>query len=195
MGHRREERAPIVLRALVWGADAEGKMFVEPAQTLDISATGARLHGLDRRVQVGTILGVEHGDNRGRFRVVWIGKPGTSQQGQVGIRCVALGQRLNKTILYVDDQEHEREQRSSLLQSCGYYVLTAATGREAQALAATRRFDVIIVDHPLLDMDCETFLRELKRVQPIARIVVVSAFPGKIPEPLMALANGFVHKG
>ncbi len=195
MGNRREERVPIVLRALVWGADADGKTFVEPAQTLDISATGARLHGLARRVHVGAIIGVEHGDNRGRFRVVWVGKPGTSQQGQVGLRCVALGQRLSKTVLYVDDQEYEREQRGSLLRSCGYEVTTAATGRDAQELAATHRFDIIVVDHPLLDMDCETFLHDLKRVQPTARVIVVSAYPGKIPENVMALAGAFVHKG
>ncbi len=195
MGHRREERVPIALRALVWGVDAEGKLFVTQAQTADISSTGARLQGLDRSLELGSVIGVQHGDNRGRFRVVWIGKPGTRQAGQVGIRCIALGQRSPKTVLYVEDQDHEREQRSSILQACGYAVVAAANGRSAQELIQARHFDVIVVDHPLLDMDVQEFVRQVKQLHGRARIIVLSAFPGTLPEPVMEVADAFVHKG
>ncbi len=195
MGSRQEERAPIALRALVWGVDAEGKLFVTQAQTLDISSTGARLQGLDRPLELGSVIGVQHGDNRGHFRVVWVGKPGSPRAGQVGIRCVALGQRSSKTVLYLEDQDHEREHRASLLQTCGYDVITAAKGRTAQDLVRTRHFDIVILDHPLLDINCEEFLRQVKQAQHRTRIVVLSAFPSMVPEPVMELADAFVHKG
>ncbi len=195
MGHRREERAPIALRALVWGVDTEGKLFVTQAQTLDISPTGGRLQGLDRELELGAVIGVQHGDNRGRFRVVWVGKPGTPQAGQAGIRCIALGQRSAKSVLYLEDQDHEREHRASLLQTCGYDVVTAVNGRAAQELIQTRSFDAVVLDHPLLDVDCEEFLRRVKHIQHRTRIVVLSAFPAMVPEPVMELADAFVHKG
>ncbi len=195
MGHRREERAPIALRALVWGVDVEGKLFVSQAQTMDISPTGGRLQGLDRQLELGSVIGVQHGDNRGRFRVVWVGKAGTAQEGQAGIRCVALGQRSPKSVLYLEDQDHEREQRASLLQTCGYDVVTAANGRTAQDLIETRRFDAVVLDHPLLDINCEEFLRRVKQLQNRARIVVLSAFPAMVPEPVVEMADAFVHKG
>ncbi len=195
MGNRCEERVPLALRAVIWGADVDGNVFVEEAQTLDISTTGARIQGLSRRVEVGTILGVQHGDNRGRFRLVWVGTPGAPREGQIGIRCIGLGQRVNKSVLYVDDQEHERQQRGSLLQSCGYEAETAATGRSAWELCQTRSFDTIIVDYPLLDIDTEAFVRELKRAQSKVKIVIVSAFPRQVPETLLGMVDGFVHKG
>jgi hypothetical protein len=34
---------------------------------------------------------VRHGTEKARFKVVWIGKPGTPQEGQVGLLCIETG--------------------------------------------------------------------------------------------------------
>jgi hypothetical protein len=56
--------------------------------TYDISARGARLvapHGVR---EVGQIISLQRMSRRAAYKVVWIGKPGTSRQGQVGLAAI-----------------------------------------------------------------------------------------------------------
>ena len=56
--------------------------------TYDISATGARLvapHGVR---EVGQVVSLQRLSRRAAYKVVWIGKPGTSRQGQVGVTAI-----------------------------------------------------------------------------------------------------------
>ncbi len=131
MAHRNEERTHLRLTALVWGMDGDGRVFMEQVQTVDISPMGARLKGLNRDVKIGSIVGLQNGDNQGRFEVVWVGEPGTDREGQIGVRCVQVGSHNKKTILYVDDQDFELDRRRSLLEAFGYGVHTASTATEA----------------------------------------------------------------
>ncbi len=48
------------------------------------------LEGLDRALGVNDVIGVRHAGQKGRFLVAWIGKPGTSEQGQIGLRALEL---------------------------------------------------------------------------------------------------------
>src|SRR6516165_9493404 len=64
MAYRTEQRTPFRLTALVWGSDEAGHMFMETVQTLDISPMGARLRKLQHPVQVGSILGIQNGDEQ-----------------------------------------------------------------------------------------------------------------------------------
>ena len=95
MAYRTEERAALRLTALVWGTDGDGQMFMEQVQTLDISPMGARLKGLTKPVSTGSILGIQNGDNQGRFEVVWIGERGSEREGQIGDRDACLPQDLS----------------------------------------------------------------------------------------------------
>jgi hypothetical protein len=87
----REKRTQKKLPVRVWGMDSTGKLFSIEAFTVDITPRGARLEGVSCMLQRGAIVGVECGRSRARFRVAWVGHPGTSREGQLGIQCVEPG--------------------------------------------------------------------------------------------------------
>ena len=75
----------------VWGMDSAGKPFSQTARTVEVSGKGARLEGLTCQPQSGEIIGVQHGTQKARFRVLWIGEKGTPQESQIGLACVEPG--------------------------------------------------------------------------------------------------------
>jgi hypothetical protein len=87
MAPLRELRVPLQLEVRVWGTDVTGKPFFQTARTAEVSAKGARLEGITC-LKVGEVIGVQHGNQKARFRVVWIGEQGTPEQGQIGIACL-----------------------------------------------------------------------------------------------------------
>src|SRR5579862_9277819 len=70
------------------------KVFLDPvgkttqwACTHEISRRGVRLQGVQGISAVGQEIWVQRRNRRAKFRVVWIGKPGSDQAGQVGAEC------------------------------------------------------------------------------------------------------------
>ena len=53
--------------------------------TYEISTTGARLVAPPGVKTVGQTIWLQRQNRRARYKVMWIGAPGTSQQGQVGV--------------------------------------------------------------------------------------------------------------
>ena len=99
----REVRVRMQLEVRVWGMGSDGKPFSQTARTIDISGNGARLEGVACLKQVGEIVGVQHGSEKARFRVVWIGDKDTAQEGQIAITSVDAskciwGHRLQHTV-------------------------------------------------------------------------------------------------
>jgi PilZ domain len=86
----REVRVPLKLDVRVWGIDCWGKPFSRHARTLEISALGARLEDVGG-VQKGDIIGIQYGEAKARFRIVWVGQPTSEQAGSVGVECVEPG--------------------------------------------------------------------------------------------------------
>jgi len=87
----RELRIPMQLEVRVWGMDSTGKPFSQTARTVDISGRGARLAGITGPKQRGDVIGVQHGNLKARFQVMWVGANGTADQGQIGIACLDAG--------------------------------------------------------------------------------------------------------
>lgn len=71
--------------------DRHGKLFEQYATTLDITPVGACLTGITCDLQVGCIVGVQHGNSKSRFKVAWIGDAGSSRDTQIGIITVEPG--------------------------------------------------------------------------------------------------------
>src|SRR5229473_1095649 len=67
-----------------------------------------------------------------------------------------------------------RELLRRALERAGFAVATAATGREAVKLFGERQVDLAITDLMMPEMDGLTLIRELMRVQPSARIIVIT---------------------
>ena len=59
--------------------------------TYEISLLGARIAALPGIRQVGQIIWIQRQNRRSKYKVCWIGEPGTSLSGQVGVECMEPG--------------------------------------------------------------------------------------------------------
>ena len=75
----------MVLPIRVWGVDGSGQLFNQLAHTLDISRTGARLGGMRGMLAAGDSLTVQYKQKKAQFKVVWVGRPGSVGERQVGL--------------------------------------------------------------------------------------------------------------
>lgn len=91
MPKRREARINVPLSVRLWGLDRDGKVFSQYVKTLNIATSGARLYGVTAALEPGFIVGVQCGNMRARFMVVWIGEQGGPREGQVGLRTAKNG--------------------------------------------------------------------------------------------------------
>lgn len=195
MGYRREERIPLQVSALVSGLDRSGRAFTQEARTLDISSVGARISGITFQLDPGSILCIQLGDRKARFQVLWVGEPGSEREGEIGLKCIEVGTHIKKKLLYVDDQEFELEMRRGILEAAGYEVACSVNGRGAVEQLQHYSYDAIILDYPLYDLDCGDIVRAVKQNSPHTRVIILSVYPGKIPESILIHADAFIHKG
>ncbi len=72
----------------VFGMNGKGRPFHQSASTVDVSHCGVRLRGLSCWDRPGEVIGIRCGPEKARFRVVWVGKPNTPYQSQVGLSCL-----------------------------------------------------------------------------------------------------------
>jgi hypothetical protein len=87
---RSEARLPANLEVRILGIDANGHAFHQPASTLDISLSGARVTGLTAKLNPGDIVGLQSGGGKNRFQVSWIiGNRDGSYE--LGLRCTEKG--------------------------------------------------------------------------------------------------------
>ena len=89
-GPLRELRVGLQLPIRVWGLDAAGKAFSANTRTIEISALGARVVAGDLSVQKSDVVGIQFGEAKARFRVVWLGSE-RNEPGSIGVECVEPG--------------------------------------------------------------------------------------------------------
>ena len=104
----------------------------------------------------------------------------------------------DETILLVDDEEYIRELGVELLTDAGYKVLTATDGEEGLELYRKEQenIDLIILDLVIPGMGGKKCYKEILKINPKAKVLIVSGYsangPGK--EAIEAGAKGFVGK-
>lgn len=107
------------------------------------------------------------------------------------------GQR-GRMVLLVDDDESCRKLLSGLLAPLGFQLQEAAGGAQAQAMLAAQRYDMVLSDWRMPDMDGLALTRWLRAqttlVQPRLVIMTASAFEEEKQEALAAGADGFLRK-
>ena len=167
---RREERENTRHQVSVWSLDPDGKVYVQEGQTLDISTAGARLLGLYRSITPGALIGVQNGSRRGRFRVVWTERDGPRAH-QVGIVRVASDTDGPTRVLLFDDSREAVEARKPV---------------------QSTEFHVIVLAHPLREVDSIEVLVSIRRNGGRAKIVLVSAHP-QIHESLRSITDAFIY--
>ena len=102
---RVRARVPAQIQVTVRGKDRRGEPYVQSAYTIDISEKGARLQGLEGVANSGEIIEVKRGWHKAKYRVVWIGPPGTPAANQVGLMCMEDGKNIWGSALPVDKRK------------------------------------------------------------------------------------------
>jgi two-component system NtrC family sensor kinase len=79
-------------------------------------------------------------------------------------------------VLIVDDEPDIRESLADILVGAGHRVTSATSGREALEQMAGQRFDVILTDIRMPDLDGRALYREIERRWPsqVVRVVFVT---------------------
>ncbi|MFQ6027966.1 MAG: response regulator [Dehalococcoidia bacterium] len=99
-------------------------------------------------------------------------------------------------ILVVDDAAFMRMRCSKLLSQKGFDVVEAATGAQAVESYKADQPDMVLLDITMPDMDGLSALKAIKKIDPEAKIAMVSAMGQQavVMEALKAGAKDFVVK-
>ncbi|MFA4827891.1 MAG: response regulator [Thermodesulfovibrionales bacterium] len=81
-----------------------------------------------------------------------------------------------KKILVIDDDDGVRTTLSDLLRCKGYYTCEASSGKDAVEMVKSEDFDIVLLDLMMPGMDGLSTLRELRRLSPKARVIMITAF-------------------
>lgn len=103
-----------------------------------------------------------------------------------------------KKVLVVEDNDQNMYLMQYMLETAGYAVICARTGREGLALASGERPDLILMDIQLADMDglaVTRLIRASEGVGPVPIVAVTSfAMAGDRQKALAAGCTGYVEK-
>jgi CheY-like chemotaxis protein len=97
-------------------------------------------------------------------------------------------------ILCIDDEATGLLVRKILLQSQGYEVLTAESGREGLELFRANPVEAVVLDYAMPGMDGGQVAEELKRLKPTIKILLLSAYVD-LPEKALRWVDKRAVKG
>ncbi len=83
---------------------------------------------------------------------------------------------MTRQILIIDDGIYGAVIRAKVLQSRGYQVMIATSGRQGIEFASVLQPDLILLDHNLPDLDGDVVNAAIKVLHPHLRIVSLSAY-------------------
>lgn len=101
---------------------------------------------------------------------------------------------MNGTILCIDDEPIGLRVRKLLLETRGYEVLTATSGREGLELFAAHPVSAVVLDYAMPEMNGDEVAAALKRIDPGVKILLFSAYV-QFPDDVMRHVDGFAVKG
>jgi CheY-like chemotaxis protein len=99
-------------------------------------------------------------------------------------------------ILCIDDEHPDLEVRKALLESAGYCVLPASSGREGIRLFRESReaIDAVVLDYWMAGMNGLAVAREMKRLRPEVPIIMLTAL-FIFPEETIGVVDRCLGKG
>jgi CheY-like chemotaxis protein len=95
-------------------------------------------------------------------------------------------------LLCIDDSPAILEYERSLFERSGYIVVTATSARQGLKLATMYRFDAVLLDYHMPEMNGHELALEIKRIRPKSSVVVFSG--SEIPEDTYKLVDAVVPK-
>ena len=97
-------------------------------------------------------------------------------------------------ILCIDDEPKGLSVRKVLLESQGYEVFTATSGREGLAIFARHRVPAVVLDYAMPEMNGAEVAAALKRLDPAVRILMFSAYMN-LPKEELRWVDAYAVKG
>jgi len=97
-------------------------------------------------------------------------------------------------LLCIDDDFAGLALRKTFLESAGYDVRVAGTGREGVRLVASHPFDAVILDFDMPETDGGRVASAIKRIRHRLPIVILSGAID-VPKKLLQSIDGFIAKG
>ena len=99
----------------------------------------------------------------------------------------------SKAVLCIDDSQGVLAYEKAFLESSGFNVLTAPSGRKGLELASIYSFDVVIVDYSMPEMNGHEVAIEMRQRRMLAPIIMLSAAVD-VPEQALRCVDAFVAK-
>ncbi len=94
-----------------------------------------------------------------------------------------------KQILVLDDEEMILDLLQETFQSTGYEVDTASSGKEAFEKCSSRRYDLLVTDLKLPDINGVEVLTRVKKKYPMMGVILITAY-GSIKNAVQAMKKG-----
>src|SRR5438477_7618337 len=88
MEKRPEARVLADIPVRIWGMDADGKPFFQSALAGSLSCDGAQLTNLHFCLKIGDIIGVQYGDAKARFKVIWANPSVAPRRNKAGVQIL-----------------------------------------------------------------------------------------------------------
>ncbi len=99
------------------------------------------------------------------------------------------------SLLCIDDQAEYLPVRKAFLESHGYRVLVASSGRQGLGFLGTHRIDAAVLDYRMSEMDGGEVAREIRRTWPELPIILLTGYPQDIPPAVRSMLNAVILKG
>jgi hypothetical protein len=84
----RQARVTTAFPVRIWGLDANCRPFAQIASVTNVSDGGILLNGVRPRLRPGEVVDVQYNNTKAEFLVVWAGKRGTAEEGELGLRAL-----------------------------------------------------------------------------------------------------------
>lgn len=94
-----------------------------------------------------------------------------------------------QSILIIDDDEPSLDAMSDALSSQGYFVVSKASGKAALREIQDKRFDIVLTDLKMPDIDGIEILKAVKSMDPYTQVILITAY-GSVDKAVEAMKSG-----
>lgn len=88
MDKRPETRVEADIPVRIWGMDADARPFFQNAYAGNLSSDGALLSGVNHPLKIGEVIGIQYGENKARFRIIWVIDSGPIKKIEAGVQLL-----------------------------------------------------------------------------------------------------------
>jgi CheY-like chemotaxis protein len=98
------------------------------------------------------------------------------------------------TVLCIDDEQTALQLRQHLLESAGYKVLAAKSGKQGIGAFKSQAVQAVVLDYWMADMNGMQVAREIRKLNPAVPIIILSAY-GELLDESLGIADLWIRKG